>query len=452
MDVITLEPSLSSFTVYEISALKSVEARLAQKFSAQVVVIGGGVVGSACALRLAQAGFSSLLLDAPSERRPASYGNAGHIAIEQTVPLASPAALRSAPQRLFGLGGALDFRAADLSTWGPWAGRYVAACNAAQTQRGQQALRSLLKAALPAWRRLSAELPGPELLIESGHMVVWESARAAAAGRRAWDATDIGEAELRDLTGDERQALQQRLRVELKGGVAFEHTGQVRDPTLVLRALEQAHLQAGGGRRQARVAGLEREGDRVSVRLDDGERLSPDLVVVAGGVGSGALMQGIGHAAPVIAERGYHIEGPVGDWDDLPPVVFEDRSTIVTRFGERIRASSFVEFGREASPPDARKWARLKRHVEELGLPMAGPVTEWMGARPTLPDYLPAIGRSARADNLIYAFGHQHLGLTLAPVTAELVAELAEGHTPAVPIAPFDLERFAPSAGRRRPA
>jgi glycine/D-amino acid oxidase-like deaminating enzyme len=125
---------------------------------------------------------------------------------------------------------------------------------------------------------------------------------------------------------------------------------------------------------------------------------------------------------------------------------------IATRFGDRIRASSFVEFGHEASPPDPRKWARLKRHVEELGLPMAGPVTEWMGARPTLPDYLPAIGRSARADNLIYAFGHQHLGLTLAPITAELVTTLAEGHAPAVPMAPFDLERFAPGVRQRRPA
>ncbi|MGC1304830.1 MAG: FAD-dependent oxidoreductase, partial [Caulobacteraceae bacterium] len=72
-------------------------------------------------MRLAQAGFSTLLLDAPSDRRPASYGNAGHIAIEQTAPLASPAALRSAPRRLFAFGGALDFRLRDIGTWGPWA-------------------------------------------------------------------------------------------------------------------------------------------------------------------------------------------------------------------------------------------------------------------------------------------------------------------------------------------
>jgi D-amino-acid dehydrogenase len=81
---------------------------------------------------------------------------------------------------------------------------------------------------------------------------------------------------------------------------------------------------------------------------------------------------------------------------------------------------------------------------------MEGPVAEWMGARPTLPDYLPAIGVSRRADNLYYAFGHQHLGLTLAAVTGELVAALMGGTTPAVDLAPFDLDRFARPADLRK--
>jgi len=420
--------------------------------NAQIVVIGGGVVGSVCALRMARAGLPTLLLDAPSDRRPASYGNAGHIAIEQVSPLASPAALRSAPRRLFAFGGALDFRLSDIAVWGPWARLYIGRSSAAHAERGRVALSSLLKAAGPAWRRLSADLPSPALLIEGGHIVVWEGARAAAAGRKAWTGADIGEARLRELTEGERGGLKQRLHVDIADGVAFDNTGQVRDPVLLMQALEQAHLEAGGERRRARVVGLEQVDGRVHVQLEDGTRLSPDKVVMAGGVGSGALMRGVGHAAPVIAERGYHIEGPVGDWDALPPVVFEDRSMIVTRFGERIRASSFVEFGRETSPGDPRKWAYLKRNVAELGVPMNGPISEWMGARPTLPDYLPAIGVSRRAANLIYAFGHQHLGLTLAPITGELVAALAEGRAPAVALAPFDLDRFASPAIRRETA
>ena len=115
---------------------------------------------------------------------------------------------------------------------------------------------------------------------------------------------------------------------------------------------------------------------------------------------------------------------------------------IVTPFGTRVRAASFVEFARAEAPPDPRKWARLRAHVEALGLPMPLPGAVWMGSRPTLPDYLPAIGRSGRASNLLYAFGHQHLGLTLAPVTAQIVAAMATGAAPPVALEPFWVERF----------
>lgn len=115
---------------------------------------------------------------------------------------------------------------------------------------------------------------------------------------------------------------------------------------------------------------------------------------------------------------------------------------IVTRFSSGVRASSFVEFGRAGSPPDAGKWRRLRAHVQELGLPFEQTVAEWMGARPTLPDYLPAIGRSERAVNLYYGFGHQHLGLTLAATTGEAVAALVTGEVPHLDLQPFDLRRF----------
>lgn len=171
--------------------------------------------------------------------------------------------------------------------------------------------------------------------------------------------------------------------------------------------------------------------------------LHADAIVVAASVASKLLLEPLGYKVPIVAERGYHIQSVDTDWPtDLPPVVFEERSMIVTRFLSGLRAASFVEFGRERSPPDPRKWARLRTQVAALGLSFGGSGSEWMGARPTLPDYLPAIGRSRRAPNLLYAFGHQHLGLTLAAVTGEAIGALAAGEEPAVELAPFDIERF----------
>ena len=173
------------------------------------------------------------------------------------------------------------------------------------------------------------------------------------------------------------------------------------------------------------------DGSTAAAMLEGGELLRAGIVVVAAGVASAALLQPLGYRVPIIAERGYHIQSANAAWPaGLPPIVFEERSMIVTPLRSGLRAASFVEFGRAQSPADPRKWARLKRHVVELGLPFQEPYSEWFGARPTLPDYLPALGRSRRADNLLYAFGHQHLGLTLAAITGELIAALARGATP----------------------
>ena len=114
---------------------------------------------------------------------------------------------------------------------------------------------------------------------------------------------------------------------------------------------------------------------------------------------------------------------------------------LVTRFRSGLRAAGLFEFGRAEAPPDPRKWARLRSHLDALGIAFSDPV-EWMGARPTLPDYLPAIGRSRRIPGLCYAFGHQHLGLTLSAITGEALAALVAGEAPPIDLAPFSIERF----------
>ena len=183
------------------------------------LVVGGGVVGKACALSLRRAGESVTLLDPQALPRPASYGNAGHIATEQVAPLASPAALASAFRRLFGLGGALDFRLTDIGAWGPWASRFVAAATADRAAAGQRALGGLLQDALPAWRRLAQSLGRPDLLIERGHIVVWESAASARAGRAAWEAADIGQARIGPLAEPNRARLQQLIQPTIADGL-----------------------------------------------------------------------------------------------------------------------------------------------------------------------------------------------------------------------------------------
>jgi D-amino-acid dehydrogenase len=101
-----------------------------------------------------------------------------------------------------------------------------------------------------------------------------------------------------------------------------------------------------------------------------------------------------------------------------------------------------MEFTDVDAPADARKPARLRRTVRALGYACEPDGVSWVGSRPVLPDYLPGIGRAPGPAKLFYAIGHQHIGLTLAPITAELVADLVAMRTPRIPLAAYDLQRF----------
>jgi D-amino-acid dehydrogenase len=410
---------------------------------ATAIVVGGGVVGLATALNLQLNGIATTLFDMPGESPAASLGNAGHIAIEQVEPLASTTTIRSMPRRLFWRGGALSLPIGSIGAWLPFAMRLLAAARPARFAAGCTALTRALGGAMDAWRRLLGRIGAGELLLEDGHFIVWESDASAREGRARWAATKTGKATLRDATPDELGELAKLTSVPIAGAVRFSGSGQIADLNALADALAGSFAKAGGSRIEARIERLEIEGGRAIAVASDGSRHRAPAIVVTAGAASGALLAPIGHVVPLIAERGYHIQSADTDWPmGTPPVVFEDRSMIVTRFRSGLRAASFVEFGRIGRPADPRKWARLRKHVAALGLSFHLPGREWMGARPTLPDYLPAIGRSRRADNLFYAFGHQHLGLTLAATTAEAVRALVAGEAPPFDITPFDIDRF----------
>ena len=408
------------------------------------IVIGAGVVGMACALAL-QARGRDVTVVGPVTVRAASLGNAGHIAVEQVEPLASAATLRSLPGQLFRRGGPVSLPWREIAAWLPFGLRFAAAARPARWRAGKAALSAIAAAALPAWRRQLDRIGRPDLLREQGHYLVWESARAAAAGRARWQATDTGTVDKRDATAEELATLSAHLAISLAGGLRFLGSAQIADLDALAAALSGAFESRGGTRLRASASAILRRDGRAAVALDDGTIRASGAVVVAAGAASGRLLAPLGHRVPIVAERGYHLQLADTGWPaDMPPVVFEERGFLLTRFASGLRAAGFFEFGRADAPPDPRKWARLRAHLVDLGLVGQGVAREWMGARPTLPDYLPAIGASVRLDGLFYAFGHQHLGLTLSAVTGEAVGALVEGEAPAFDLAPYSLDRFGP--------
>lgn len=402
------------------------------------IVIGGGVIGRAIALKLQRDGGQVSLID-PDLGQPASWGNAGHLAVEHVEPLAAPATLRSFPTRLFAVGGALDFVWRDIATWLPWSVEFASHCTRTRFERAVEQLEALTAEAIPAWQRLLGRNFASQIRCD-GHLVVSHS-RDARTGPVTQRRTGL--ARYRSLDATETARLSALLTETPKSAVRFSGTGQVVDPDSLLAGLRQDFETEGGHSIKASVHGIARQATGWQIRLDSGAVLESGMVVVAAGVWSAPLLRGVGLRAPLIAERGYHIGFARDDWPaDLSPVVYEDRAVVMTRFRGGMRATSFVEFGQATSPPDPRKWQRLEAHMRAVGVLRDGPVTRWMGCRPTLPDYLPAIGGGEQS-GLHYAIGHAHLGLTLAAITAELLADHLHGRKTAMDLAPLALSRFS---------
>ncbi len=406
-----------------------------------MLVIGGGLVGATSALRLQAAGAATTLIDPGDMRRGASYGNAGHIGSEQVSPWSTWANVLNAPRSSFGLGGPLDFRWSDVALWTPWAMRFLAACDPAQFARGRDALTALLADALPAWQRI-AELAGkPELVIPHGHVTAWMTRAGAERGVPAFQKAQWGATNYREMSASELERYAKVMRRPPYAAMLVSGTGQVSDPQTARDAIIAAFRARGGKVATGKVEHLEASG---RVTLADGGTREAEGVLVSAGAWSGELMQQLGVRAPLIGERGYHLQSPETNWpQDLPTTVFQEHFIAVSRFNSGLRCTSFVEFGSPDAPGDERKWRRLKQRIEELGIKFAPNPDRWVGSRPSLPDFMPAIGRLKREPNIFYAFGHAHLGLTEAPITSEIIAALATDTPPPFDIAPFRVERFA---------
>lgn len=408
------------------------------------LVVGGGIIGAACALRLQQARLAVTLVDPGDPERAAAFGNIGHIALEQGAPLASLQTLASIPSRLFGVGGPVDFRFRDVGLWLPWSLRLCRAALPDRYRAGRSALGMLLASAGEDWLRLVEDAGlAPASIALNGHGVVWFDPRRALAGRKAWESAPLGRAQIAPMSEAELDAYGAVLARRPAAGLSFSGTGKVRDPGGLLQDLRAAAARSGVISRNSVVTGIDADAARARVHLASGEVMEADLLLMAAGAGSGVLMRTLGLTVPLIGERGYSVRWAEHAWpESLKLTVFEEMSVVAARFDSGLRLAGMTEFGAPQALPDARKWTRLEAQARQLGLPSRGDAKRWSGARPTLPDYLPAMGRLVARPRVLYAFGHQHLGLTVAAATARHMADLAMGREPAIDMHAFRLERF----------
>ena len=411
-----------------------------------IAIVGAGIIGVACALRLARQGLRVVVIDRQAPGHGASYGNAGHLATEQVFPIADLSILKRLPSMLMDPMGPLRLDWKYLPRALPWFTRLLLNLRPAPFQQTVAGLRALNESSLGAWQRLLAAIERRHLLKEDGSLLVFERADARQAIKDLQTRLRQQQVPVDFWSADGVREAAPQLSDQIQGGLFFPRTGHFLDPYRVVSELVSA-AQASGVeflQQHVQVGHVHEHG--VALVTDQGT-LQARQALIACGAHSARLTAALtGKKIPLDTERGYHLMLP-HEHNRLPFAVTSlERRFIMTPMAAGLRLAGTVEFAGLHSPPNMRRAWQL-HHLSkglfrrDLNVEQATP---WMGFRPSLPDSLPVIDRVCDGKVLL-AFGHQHLGLTQAAVTAELISELVSAGSaqPGLPaLHPYRLDRF----------
>lgn len=409
-----------------------------------ITIVGGGIVGICAAIALQDEGFSVELVDRGRETEGASYGNCGLLAVGEIVPIAKPGILPKIPKWLLDPEGPLFVRPKDMPGQMPWLLRFLWSSRRRRVLEIAAALAPLTHRAEDDYRALFAKAGIADTLVALENLMAFNSRADYEADRFTWDLRARHGFSHRFLTASELRCLEPALAGPITCGVLLEGWFQFSDPGLVRRRLGEFFVDCGGSLRVGSVTAIETEGDKaVALRLADGESIAVRKLVLAAGAWSGRLARFLGLRIPVAALQGYHHHVPEPGVSLNRAVLYANGGFVLTPMADGLRIGGTIEVaGLDPKPNFARadSIARKARAVLP-GLNIAG-ARQWMGPRPFMPDTLPVIDRAPHHANVLLAFGHGQLGMTLGATTGKLVADLATGRPPAIDLSACRVTRF----------
>ncbi len=414
----------------------------------RVAVIGAGIVGVCAARWLQRDGHEVVLIEPGNPGEGASFGNAGCFNGSSVTPVGMPGTIRNLPRWLSDPLGPLSLRWTYLPAILPYLVRFMRAATVEKVHAQARALRPLIAPTVPLIRELARDAGAEDLIEQRGHLYVYRSDEALAKDGLAWALRRENGVVVDEFDADELRQLEPVLSREYVRGLLVRENGHTTNPHALVSRLVEQFRREGGTIVTARALGFRLDGQRLTaVRTDAGDQPA-DAAVVCAGAYSKPLAAALGDRIPLETERGYHLM--ISDPEAMPriPTADADGKFVATPMQLGLRFAGTVELAGLAAPPDWRRARILLTQGQRMlpGLRADYPpdrITMWMGHRPSLPDSLPALGRSRMSPDVIYAFGHGHIGMTSAPMTGKIVADLVSGRPPAIDIAPFDPARFA---------
>ena len=407
----------------------------------KIGIIGAGIQGVCNALFLQKKGFQVTLFDRDEPGNAASYGNAGHFSPYASVPLNRPDILSDVPAMLMSSRGPLAVKWNYVPKMIPWFARFILNCREEKMMHTAKNMHQILDLSLPAFDELFEEIDLDGLVENNGILYVWTDQNMKSREL---------EIRIRDQLGVKQQLVNKKeihdLEPNLKpfyhGGVFYDYARHARNPRKILIKLFENFVNKGGKFLKLNIQDIDFDEEKPVLRTET-QRFIFDKLVIACGAFSKRLTDKLHENIPLDTERGYHVH--FKDYDHLisRPIVYANRGFGMTPMEQGLRVVGTVEFGGLENSPSKSRIKNLILNAKDMldGLPEHK--DEWLGFRPTLPDFLPVLGPSKNYKNVFYSFGHHHLGWTLGAISGKIISKMISGENTNLDLQPYSSIRFS---------
>ncbi len=409
-----------------------------EKFT--VGIIGAGIQGVCNALFLQKKGHDVIIFDREEPGCGASYGNAGHFSPYASVPLNRPDILTDIPAMLMSSSGPLALKWNYVPRMIPWFLKFIRNCSQKKMMHTAKYMHQILDLALPAYDELFEEIDLEDLVKNNGIMYIWNNKNISSRKLEIKIRNELG-VKQKLLNPNEIHDLEPNIKPIYDGGVFYEYARHTSNPKKVLQKLFQLFINKGGKFLKHDVKELNFDNDKPIIRTDL-QRFIFDKTIIACGAFSKKLSDDLYENIPLETERGYHIHFRNHQHLISRPVVFSNRGFGMTPMEQGLRVVGTVEFGGLENPSSKNRIKNLINNAKYMLSDLPDHEDEWLGFRPTLPDFLPVIGPSKNYKNVFYSFGHHHLGWTLGAISGKIVSKMISDEKTNLDLDPYSSLRF----------
>ncbi|MDC0059945.1 FAD-binding oxidoreductase [bacterium] len=407
----------------------------------KIGIVGAGIQGISNALFLQKKDFDVTIFDRDEPGSPAaSYGNAGHFSPYASVPVNRPDVLTDVPAMLLSSTGPLALKWNYVPKMIPWFLQFMRNCTKKRMMHTAKNMHQILDLALPAYDELFDEIDLGGLVEKKGILYIWNDQNLKSRKLEINVRNELG-VDQQEVTPKEIHDLEPNIKPIYHGGVYYQYGRHARNPKKILLKLYELFLKKGGKFLKININDINFEDEKPVIKSET-QRFIFDKIVIACGSFSKKLTDNLNERIPLDTERGYHVH--FKDCDHLlsRPVIFQNRGFGITPMEQGLRVVGTVEFGGLDNPLSKARVKNLINNAKYLMGDLPQHEDEWLGFRPTLPDYLPVIGPSKKYKNVFYCFGHHHLGWTLGPISGKIVSGMIAEENTNLDLKPYSSLRF----------